>query len=49
MKKLQMVSFDGIAMGSPLGPVLADAFMVELENKIVPVFTGKFEFLETMS
>ena len=28
---------DGVAIGSPLGPVLAHIFMVELENNIVPV------------
>ena len=28
---------DGVAMGSLLGPVIADIFMVELENNIVPV------------
>ena len=28
---------DGVTMGSPLSPVLADIFMVELENNIVPV------------
>ena len=27
---------DGVAMGSPLGPVLANVFMVELENTLVP-------------
>ena len=27
---------DGVAMGSPLGPVLAGIFMVELENWIIP-------------
>ena len=27
-------------MGSPLGPVLTDIFMVELENNIVPVLGG---------
>ena len=27
---------DGVAMGSPLGPVLAGIFMVELERKVVP-------------
>ena len=27
---------DGVAMGSPLGPVLAGICMVELENKIIP-------------
>ena len=30
------VQSDGVAMGSPLGPVLADIFMVELENTLVP-------------
>ena len=28
---------DSVAMRSPLGPVLADIFMVELENNIFPV------------
>ena len=27
---------DGVAMGSPLGPVLAGIIMVELENYMVP-------------
>ena len=27
---------DGVAMGSPLGPVLSGIFMVELENSLVP-------------
>lgn len=27
---------DGVAMGSPLGPVLANIFMVHLENNLVP-------------
>ena len=27
---------DGVAMGSPLGPVLANIFMVELESSLVP-------------
>lgn len=26
--------FDEVAMGSPLGPILADLFMAELEEKI---------------
>ena len=29
---------DGVAMGSPLGPVLANVFMVELERTLVPQF-----------
>ena len=32
---------DGVAMGNPLGPVLANIFMVELENKLVPTLSGK--------
>ena len=27
---------DKVAMGPPLGPILAGIFMVELENKLVP-------------
>ena len=27
---------DGVAMGSPLGPVLAGIFMVELERTVLP-------------
>ena len=27
---------DGVAMGSPLGPVLAGIFMAELETRIIP-------------
>ena len=30
------VQNDGVAMSSPLGPVLANTFMVELENTLVP-------------
>ena len=30
---------DGVAMGSPLGPVIANIFMTELEEKIVPQFS----------
>ena len=32
---------DGVAMGSPLGPVLANIFMVELETKLVPTLSEK--------
>ena len=35
---------NGVAMGSPLGPVLADTFMVELENNIVPVLLENLSF-----
>ena len=30
---------DGVAMGSPLGPVLVDIFMIELEKAILPELT----------
>ena len=32
---------NGVAMGSPLGPVLANIFMVELENNIIPSLNDK--------
>ena len=35
--KLQI---DGVAMGSPLGPVLANIFMVELERNIIPTLSS---------
>ena len=30
------VQTDGVAMGSPLGPVLADIFMTEIEKTLLP-------------
>ena len=41
---------DGVAMGWPLGPPLADIFMIELENNIVPVLQEKVSLwkLETI-
>ena len=30
---------DGVAMGSPLGPVLAGIFMVDLETKVLPTLS----------
>ena len=30
------VQTDGVPMGSPLGPVLADIVMIELENSLLP-------------
>lgn len=30
---------DGVAMGSPLGPVLANIFMVQLERNVIPKLT----------
>ena len=35
---------DGVAMGSPLGPVLAGIIMVELENSIVPKMNSHLRF-----
>ena len=32
---------NGVAMGSPLGPVIANIFMVELEKRLVPAMNGK--------
>ena len=32
------VQVDGVAMGSPLGPVIAGIFMVELETKLLTSF-----------
>ena len=34
---------DGVAMGSPLGPVLANVFMVELEKSLVPQLESSVE------
>ena len=33
------VQADGVAMGSPYGPVLANIFMVELEQNIIPTLS----------
>ena len=35
---------DGVAMGSPLGQVLAGIIMVELENSIVPKLNSHLQF-----
>ena len=32
---------EGVAMGSPLGPVIANIFMCELENELVPKLNSK--------
>ena len=34
---------DGVAMGFPLGPVLANIFIVELEKTIMPTFSDKIK------
>ena len=31
---------NGVAMGSPLGPILANIFISQLENKAITIFTG---------
>ena len=32
---------NGVAMGSPLGPVIANIFMVELEKRLIPTMSNK--------
>ena len=34
---------DGVVMGNPLGPVIANIFMVELENKEVPALSNSLQ------
>ena len=38
------VQTDGVAMDSPLGPVLANIFMIELENSLLPNLTKYITF-----
>ena len=38
------LQIDGAAMGSPLGPVLAEIFMVELERSLVPKLSNYIKF-----
>ena len=38
------VQKDGVAMGSPLGPVLSDIFMIELETSLLPELTYYIRF-----
>ena len=38
------VQNDGVAMGSPLGPVLSDVFMIELETSLLPELTDYIQF-----
>ena len=35
---------DGVAMGSSLGPVIANIFMSHLEESIVPTLSQKIKF-----
>ena len=38
------IQTDGVAMGSPLGPVLADIFMIELEKSLSPELTSYISY-----
>ena len=38
------IQTDGVAMGSPLGPVLADIFMIELEKSLLPERTSYISY-----
>ena len=37
------IQLDDVAMGSPLGPVLANIFMVELETSVIPNLNDKIK------
>ena len=39
---------NGVTKGSPLGPVLDNIFMVELERTIIPFLIDKIKLLETL-
>ena len=39
------VQIHGVAMGSPLGPVLANVFMVELEQNFIPTLSKDISLL----
>ena len=38
------IQTDGVAMGLPLGPVLADIFMIELEKSLLPELTSYISY-----
>ena len=38
------VQNDGVAMGSPLGSVLTDIFMIELETSLLPGLTDYLQY-----
>ena len=42
------VQNDGVAMGSPLGPVLANILMVELEGSVIPTLMDVDEVLDKL-
>ena len=37
------IHVDGVAMSSPLGPVLANIFMIELETSVIPNLSNKLK------
>ena len=41
---IKVCSSNGVAMGSPLGPVLSDIFMIELETSFLPELTDYIQF-----
>ena len=45
--KIYMQNND-VTKGSPLGPVLDNIFMVELERTIIPFLIDKIKLLETL-
>ena len=42
------VQIDGVTMGSPLDPVLANIFMVELEQNIIPNYLKIYHYGKDM-
>ena len=48
-----ITEIDSVAMGSPLAPILAGIFMVELERKLIPIFKdhlscwGRYPFVSS--
>ena len=41
------IQIDAVAMGSPLGPVLANILMIELEKIVVPTLATHLRFWKT--
>ena len=42
------IQIDGVVLGSPLGPVLANIFMVELESVFVPKLNNYAKKMEAL-
>ena len=40
IKGMTYIQTNGVAMGSPLGPILSDIFTIELEKSLVPELTS---------